>query len=89
MYVDGQIVIDEITPKDRFGKIFKNNTLYVSNSVGKSIMSYVYHAVCRGYVNGIYQTMNWDILENTLYENQPIINILNMASDTQLHIDTK
>ena len=90
MYVDGQIVIDEITPKDRFGKIFKNNTLYVSNSAGKSIMSYVYgHAVCRGYVNGIYQTMNWDVLENTLYENQPIINILNMASGTQLHINTK
>ena len=90
MYVNGQIVIDEITPKDRFGKIFKNNTLYVSNSAGKSIMSYVYgHAVCRGYVNGIYQTMNWDVLENTLYENQPIINILNMASGTQLHIDTK
>ena len=90
MYVDGQIVIDEITPKDRFGKIFKNNTLYVSNSAGKSIMSYVYgHAVCRGYVNGIYETMDWDVLENTLYENQPIINILNMASGTQLHIDTK
>ena len=90
MYVNGQIVIDEITPKDRFGKIFKNNTLYVSNSAGKSIMSYVYgHAVCRGYVNGIYQTMDWDVLENTLYENQPIINILNMASGTQLHIDTK
>jgi len=90
MYVDGQIVIDEITPKDRFGKIFKNNTLYVSNSAGKSIMSYVYgHAVCRGHVNGIFQTMDWDVLENTLYENQPIINILNMASGTQLHIDTK
>ena len=90
MYVDGQIVIDEITPKDRFGKIFKNNTLYVSNSAGKSIMSYVYgHAVCRGHVNGIYETIDWDVLENTLYENQPIINILNMASGTQLHIDTK
>ena len=90
MYVDGQIVIDEITPKDRFGKIFKNNTLYVSNSAGKSIMSYVYgHAVCRGYVNGIYETIDWDVLENTLYENQTIINILNMASGTQLHINTK
>ena len=90
MYVDGQIVIDEITPKDRFGKIFKNNTLYVSNSAGKSIMSYVYgHAVCRGHVNGIYETIDWDVLENTLYENQTIINILNMASGTQLHINTK
>ena len=33
--------------------------------------------------------MDWDVLENTLFENQPIINILNMASGTQLHIDTK
>ena len=24
-YVDGKIVVDEITPKDRFGKIFKKN----------------------------------------------------------------
>ena len=79
MYEDGEIVIDEITPKDRFGKIFKNNTLYVSNSAGKSIMSYVYgHAVCRGHVNGISETIDWDVLENTLYENQTIINILNM-----------
>jgi len=80
MYEDGEIVIDEITPKDRFGHLFTNETLWVSNSAGKSIMSYVYgHAVCRGHVDGIHQTMNWDILENTLYEGQPIINILNMA----------
>ena len=69
MYEDGEIVIDEITPKDRFGHLFTNETLWVSNSAGKSIMSYVYgHAVCRGHVDGIHQTMNWDILENTLYE---------------------
>lgn len=90
MYVDGQIVIDEITPKDRFGKIFKNKTLYVSNSMGKSIMSYVYgHALCRGYVNDIHETMNWDVLENTLFENQPIINVLNMASGSQKYVDNK
>ena len=41
MYVDGQIVIDEISPKDRFGKIFTNKTRYVSNSVGK-IYNFVY-----------------------------------------------
>ena len=87
MYVDGEIVIDQITPKDRFGEIFKNNTLYVSNSMGKSIMSYVYgHAVCRGHVNGIYETMDWDVLENTLFENQPIINILNMASGAHKYV---
>jgi hypothetical protein len=40
-YVDGKVVVDEITPKDRFGKIFKNNSKYVSNSMGKSIISYI------------------------------------------------
>ena len=90
MYVDGQIVIDQITPKDRFGTIFKNDSLYLSASMGKSIMSYVYgHAVCRGHVNGIYETMNWDILEGTMFEDQPIINILNMASGSQKYINRK
>ena len=69
MYVNGEVVIDEITPKDRFGKIFTNKTRYVSNSVGKSIISYITgHAVCRGYVDDIHQPLDWDILENTLYE---------------------
>ena len=88
MYVNGAVVIDEITPKDRFGKIFKNKTRYVSNSVGKSIFSYITgHAVCRGYVDGIHQPLNWDILENTLYEGQPLINLLNMAAGDQKYFD--
>jgi len=90
MYVDGEIVIDQITPDDRFGKIFKNDSLYFSASMGKSIMSYVYgHAVCRGYVNGIHEPMNWDVLDNTLFENQPIINVLNMASGSHKIVDNK
>ena len=39
MYEDGKIVIDEITPKDRFGDMFTNATLYTSMSMGKSIAS--------------------------------------------------
>ncbi|MBD1167549.1 hypothetical protein IDG99_03700, partial [Pelagibacterales bacterium SAG-MED09] len=38
-YVDGKIVVDEITPKDRFGKIFKNSSKHPSHSMGKSIIS--------------------------------------------------
>ena len=90
MYVNGEVVIDEITPKDRFGKIFTNKTRYVSNSVGKSIISYITgHAVCRGYVDNIHQPLDWDILENTLYEGQPLINLLNMASGDQKYFDNK
>ena len=90
-YVNGKIVVDEITPKDRFGKIFKNNSKYVSNSMGKSIISYITgHAICRGYITGINHKLNdWPILESTLYYDQPIINLLNMASGDYKYIKTQ
>ena len=84
MYVNGEIVIDEISPKERFGKIFTNKTRFRSASVGKSIISYITgHAICRGYVGGIHEPLDWDILENTLYENAKLIDVLNMASGIQ------
>ncbi|WP_415294824.1 hypothetical protein [Candidatus Pelagibacter sp. Uisw_113] len=90
MYENGNITIDEITPKERFGKTFKNETLYVSHSVGKSLISYVTgHAICKGYISGINHKLNdWPVLENTLYYDQPIINLLNMASGDQKYVDT-
>jgi hypothetical protein len=89
MYEDGNIIIDEITPKERFGKTFKNETLYVSHSVGKSLVSYVTgHAICKGYIGDIHQPIDWNVLENTLYEGQPIINLLNMASGDHFYVDS-
>ena len=90
MYENGNITIDEITPKERFGKTFKNETLYVSHSVGKSLVSYVTgHAICKGYISGINHKLNdWPVLENTLYYDQPIINLLNMASGDQKYVDS-
>ena len=41
LYEDGKITIDEISPKDRFGILYDNNTQFTSMSVGKSIVSYV------------------------------------------------
>jgi len=85
MYDNGNITIDEITPEERFGKIFKNNTQYISNSVGKSLISYITgHAICKGYISGINHRLNdWSVLENTLFYDQPIINLLNMSSGSQ------
>ena len=90
MYENGNVTIDEITPKERFGKTFKNETLYVSHSVGKSLVSYVTgHAICKGYISDINQKLNdWPVLENTLYYDQPIINLLNMASGDQKYVDS-
>jgi hypothetical protein len=90
MYENGNVTIDGITPKERFGKIFKNETLYVSHSVGKSLISYITgHAICKGYISGINHKLNdWPVLENTLYYDQPIINLLNMASGDQKYVDS-
>ena len=90
MYENGNITIDEITPKERFGKIFKNKTQYISNSVGKSLISYIAgHAICKGYISGINHRLNdWSVLENTLFYDQPIINLLNMSSGSQNYAHT-
>lgn len=90
MYDNGNITIDEITPEERFGKIFKNKTQYISNSVGKSLISYIAgHAICKGYISGINHRLNdWSVLENTLFYDQPIINLLNMSSGSQNYAHT-
>jgi hypothetical protein len=85
LYEDGKITIDEISPKDRFGILYNNDTQYTSASVGKSLVSYVTgHAICKGYINGIDHRLNdWPLLENTLFYDQKLINLLNMATGHQ------
>ena len=52
LYEDGKIIIDEITPKGRFG-----NFMHTS---WKAL--FMYHAL-EGYINGI--DHKWELLENT------------------------
>jgi len=86
-YEDGIVTIDEINEK--YEKNFKNKTLYMSHSVGKSLISYITgHAICKGYIGNIHQPIDWDVLENTLYEGQPILNLLNMASGDQKYVNS-
>ena len=82
LFEDGKIVIDELSPKDKFGKVFTNETKYHSQSVGKSFASYILgHAICKGYVGGIDSQLNdWPLIENTLYHNQKIIDLINMKA---------
>ena len=89
LYEDGKITIDEISPKNRFGILFDNNTQFTSMSVGKSIVSYVTgHAICKGYINGVDHRLNdWPLLENTLFYDQKLINLLNMAAGHQKYAD--
>ena len=79
-FQNDQILIDELTPKDRFGDFVKNETKLRSNSVGKSMVSVVLgHAICEGYIESLDSKINdWPMLKNTLYDNQKIIDFLNM-----------
>jgi len=89
LYEDGKIVIDEITPKDRFGDMFRDSSRYHSQSVAKSFISYVAgHAICKGYIESVDSRLNdWPILQNTLYHNQKLIDVLNMAAGTQKYFN--
>ena len=90
LYEDGKIVVDQKTPVDRFGIIFDDDTLWTSASMGKTMVSYVTgHAVCEGYINSVDQKLNdWPLLENTVYYNQKLSDMLNMAAGDQKYSNT-
>jgi CubicO group peptidase (beta-lactamase class C family)/endonuclease YncB( thermonuclease family) len=85
LFEDGKIVIDEITPKDRFGEMFRNTSKFHSQSISKTFISYmVGHAICKGYIDSVDSRLDdWPILQDTLYHNQKLIDVLNMAAGTQ------
>ena len=67
--------------------IIENKGLLRSNSMGKSMVGYVAgHAVCKGYIDNINVMLNdWDVINNTLYANNTLLQLLNMtAGDHQI-----
>lgn len=68
--------------------ISKSDNLLMSNSLGKSLVSYITgHAICEGYIDGIDVVLDdWSILENTLYHGQKLIDLLNMTAGDQNYI---
>jgi glutaredoxin-related protein len=83
LFEDNQIVIDEsdIPPKIIDG-------LLPSHSMGKSLVSYVTgHAICKGYISSVDERLtDWNLLKNTLYQDQVLIDLLNMAAGDQKYI---
>ena len=89
-FEDGQITVDKISPNDRFGKFIKEDTKLRSMSVGRSMASYTLaHAICEGYIDSFDTRLNdWPLLENTLYYNQKLSDILNMNSGDHNYIES-
>ena len=94
LFEDDKIVIDEsdIPDKTRKGKNNEaekiHNGLLQSHSMGKSLVSYVTgHAICEGYISSVDEKLTgWDIIENTLYDNQVLIDLLNMQAGDQRYV---
>ena len=84
-FEDDIIIIDEVSPNNRLGQLFDDETKFRSNSMGKSLPSYILgHAICEGYIDGVDSTISdWNLVKNTLYENHKLIDILNMTSGDQ------
>ena len=88
-YQDGEVLIDEFSPKERLGEFLNNETKFYSMSMGKSVTSYlVGHAICEGYIDGVDARVNdWPIIKDSLYHDQKLINFLNMNTGDQKYID--
>jgi CubicO group peptidase (beta-lactamase class C family) len=86
VYDKGNIVVDEITP--RFDGLVRNDTILYSMSIGKSLTSYMLgHAMCEGYIENLDQTISdWPLVHNTLYQNQTLIDLLNMNAGDYNHV---
>ena len=89
-FEDDQITVDKISPNDRFGKFIKEDTKLRAMSVGRSMASYTLaHAICEGYIDSFDTRLNdWPLLENTLYYNQKLSDILNMNSGDHNYIES-
>ena len=87
-FENDEIKIDKISPKDRFGKFIDNKTKFRSMSVGKTMVSYVTgHAICEGYIDSVDQRIDdWDLVKNTLYDGQKLIDLLNMWAGDQEYV---
>ena len=85
LFENDQIVIDESDiPSSVQGDDIIDGML-PSHSMGKSLVSYVTgHAICEGYIDNINVKLNdWPLIQNTLYENSILLDLLNMKGGDQ------
>ena len=88
LYENGKIVINKKNYND---VIKKNKNLLRSNSMGKSLTSYVVgHSVCKGYIDSANVRLDdWIVLNDTLYADNTLLQVLNMTSGDQDYIGEK
>lgn len=87
-YDNGIIKYDGVPESGRFDKDINDETLFFTHSTGKSIVSYIVgHAICEGYISSKSEQIDWPLMSKTLYQGQPLINLLNMSAGDKHTID--
>jgi hypothetical protein len=79
LFENGKIVADQNNYNE---EIIKNKGLLRSNSMGKSMVSYVIgHGICKGYIDNVnVKLSDWEILNDTLYADNTLLQVLNMTA---------
>tara|TARA_B100000963_G_scaffold152970_1_gene133241 strand:+ start:219 stop:1466 length:1248 start_codon:yes stop_codon:yes gene_type:complete len=87
-FENGVIKYDGKAKDGRFKEDINNETLFYTHSTGKSITSYIVgHAICDGYISSIDEIIDWPLMKNTLYQGQPLRNLLNMSAGDMHVVD--
>ena len=91
MYEDGEIVIDQLSPPERFGDLIDNDTMIYSQSLGKSLGGYLMgHAICKGYINSLSSPLaDWPIAQGTLLETATVQDVINSTMGNQKYFSDR
>lgn len=87
-YEKGEIKYNGKARDGRFEKNIDDEMLFSSHSTGKSITSYIVgHAICERYISSMDELIDWPMMSKTLYQGQPLRNLLNMNAGDKHTVD--
>jgi CubicO group peptidase (beta-lactamase class C family) len=89
-YEGGIVKYNGKAKSGRFNQDVNDEILFYTHSTGKSITSYLIgHAICEGYIASIDEVIDWPLMSKTLYQGQPLRDLLNMRAGDKHTIDEK
>jgi len=87
-FEDGIVKYNGKAKDGRFNQNVNDEILFYTHSTGKSITSYLIgHAICEGYIGSIDEPIDWPMMSKTLYQGQPLRDLLNMRAGDKHTID--
>ena len=87
-YENGRVKYNGKAKDGRFKNNITDQTIFFTHSTGKSITSYIVgHAICEGYIGSMDEIIDWPMMSQTLYQGQPLRNLLNMNAGDKHTVD--